>query len=227
MTISAAAANSGMGFYSSPLKSFLLTLLNARLGWWLGNPNHSDSWMRDSPLLAFGPMITELFSLTNRKAKFINVSDGGHFDNTGVYEMLKRRCSNILLIDADTTLGGMTNPSLRARVDLDTSLERQTVSANQPCEEYTIHYPAVNGEPQFDGTLLRVFPQVSESISWCTFESREYQRSHSDFPGTSILDQFFAETTFEAYRKLGADTMASRIAFQINSGSQTGLDLVF
>ena len=220
MTISAAAANSGMGFYSSPLKSFLLTLLNARLGWWLGNPSHVDSWKRDSPLLTFGPLVAELFSLTDRRAKFVNLSDGGHFDNTAVYEMLKRRCGRILLIDADTTLSGMTNLSMRARVDLDTNLERTKSSADQPWEEYAIHYPQMNGDPQFSGTLVRVFPKVCESSS---FDSVEYQRVHKDFPGTSIIDQFFAERTFEAYRKLGMDAMESRLK---KDGSQ-GIALVF
>ena len=220
MTISAAAANSGMGFYSSPLKSFLLTLLNARLGWWLGNPSHVDSWKRDSPLLTFGPLIAELFSLTNRRAKFVNLSDGGHFDNTSVYEMIKRRCGRILLIDADTTLSGMTNLSMRARVDLDTNLERKKSPADQPWEEYAIHYPQLNGDPQFGGTLIRMFPKVCESSS---FDSIEYKRVNKDFPGTSIVDQFFAERTFEAYRRLGMDAMESCLK---KDGSQ-GLDLVF
>jgi hypothetical protein len=58
---------------------------------------------------------------------------------------------------------------------------------------------------------------------WCSFDSIEYQRIHKDFPGTSIIDQFFAESTFEAYRKLGMDVMESRLR---KDGSQ-GLDLVF
>jgi hypothetical protein len=227
MTISAAAVNSGMGFYSSPLKSFLLTLLNARLGWWLGNPNHTGSWKRDSPALAFGPMIDELFSLTDAKAKFVNLSDGGHFDNTGVYEMIRRRCKYILLVDADTTLSGMTNMALRVRVDLKTTLELQPPTATGlPFEEYKIQYPELDGKKPFTGVLIRVFPQIAAGSQWCTFESLEYQRIHQDFPGTSLIDQFFTEGPFEAYRKLGQDIMHARIVFQSSQGG-TGLDLVF
>lgn len=228
MTISAAAVNSGMGFYSSPLKSFLLTLLNARLGWWLGNPSHARSWMRDSPALAFGPMLDELFSLTDAKAKFVNLSDGGHFDNTGVYEMIRRRCGRILLIDADTTLSGMTNMALRARVDLKTTLERQSsIRTGNPFEEYKINYPQLDGQKAFTGDLIRVFPHLDAGSQWCTFESLDYQRIHQDFPGTSLLDQFFTEGPFEAYRKLGQDIMEARIAFQGSQGDRSGLDLVF
>jgi hypothetical protein len=173
-------------------------------------------------------MLDELFSLTDAKAKFVNLSDGGHFDNTGVYEMLKRRCGRILLIDADTTLSGMTNLSLRARVDLNTSLERQSPATNsKPFEEYSINYPTLDGQNAFQGVLIRIFPQLDAMSAWCKFESLDYQRIHKDFPGTSILDQFFTEGPFEAYRKLGQDIMEARIACQSNQGNHSGLSLVF
>jgi hypothetical protein len=59
-----------------------------------------------------------------------------------------------------------------------------------------------------------------------SFDSQQYQRMHEDFPGTSLLDQFFTETTFEAYRKLGMEAMESRIACK-REGSRQGLDLIF
>jgi hypothetical protein len=220
------AVNSGMGFYSSPLKSFLLTLLNARLGWWLGNPSHARSWMRDSPSFAFGPMLDELFSLTDAKAKFVNLSDGGHFDNTGVYEMIRRRCGRILLIDADTTLSGMTNLALRARVDLKTTLERQSPVRNgDPFEEYNINYPQLDEQGAFIGTLVRVFPQLDATGSgWCTFESLEYQRTHQDFPGTSLLDQFFTEGPSKHIANLARTSWRLELRFE---KAKMGRDLVY
>jgi hypothetical protein len=205
MAISAAAANSGMGFYSSPLKSFLLTLINARLGWWLGNPSSRDAWKRDSPLWACGPMLLELSSLTNRKADFVNLSDGGHFDNTAVYEMLRRRCSHILLIDADSTQNGISNLARRARVDL--GVELHTKSAvfedDLPCETYSVHYPSCSDSKAFTGTLVRVYPKLGKPSHWSTFESCEYKRVNEDFPNASLINQFFTESAFEAYRNLG------------------------
>ena len=38
MAISGAAASPNMGYNSSPVITFLMTLFNVRLGWWLGNP---------------------------------------------------------------------------------------------------------------------------------------------------------------------------------------------
>jgi hypothetical protein len=79
----------------------------------------------------------------------------------------------------------------------------------------------------FQGVLIRIFPQLDAMGNWCTFESLDYQRIHKDFPGTSILDQFFTEGPFEAYRKLGQDIMEARIAYQSNQGNRSGLSLVF
>ncbi|MBV8900753.1 MAG: patatin-like phospholipase family protein [Verrucomicrobia bacterium] len=228
MTISAAAANSEMGFYSSPLKSFLLTLLNARLGWWLGNPMTRKKWERDSPLWACGPMICELFSLTDRDADFLNLSDGGHFDNTGGYEMLQRRCRRILLIDAETTRKGISNLSMRARVDfgIDLRLIAQA-KGGCPVELYSVDYPAEgDAEPPFQGQLVRVYPALGELSSWSSFENVQYKSVHSDFPDDPIFNQFFAESTFESYRQLGFDILRTALK---DEGSDPGpaLDHLF
>jgi len=53
MAISGAAINSNMGYHSSPTIAFLLTLLNVRLGWWLGNPGAAgDTFRRPNPQLS-------------------------------------------------------------------------------------------------------------------------------------------------------------------------------
>jgi len=41
ITISGAAASPNMGYHSSPFVTFILTLLNVRLGAWLGNPGQA------------------------------------------------------------------------------------------------------------------------------------------------------------------------------------------
>jgi hypothetical protein len=214
MTISAAAANSEMGFYSSPLKSFLLTLLNARLGWWLGNPISKKKWNRDSPLWACGPMLCELFSLTDRTADFLNLSDGGHFDNTGVYEMLQRRCHRILLIDAETSRKGISNLSMRARVDFDIDLCLIGQADDDcPVELYSVKYPAISeAEPAFQGQLVRVYPALGKLSSWSAFENVQYKSVNPSYPDDSLLNQFFTEPTFESYRSLGFDIVSTTLA---------------
>jgi len=217
MAISGAAANSGMGFYTSPLKSFFLTLLNARLGWWLGNPNHKGNWKKKGPLFDHLPLLAELFSLTNRKYGWINVSDGGHFDNTGVYEMLRRRCRRILLIDADSSHTGIATATRKARVDLgvDVVLDYQA-PGNIPYERYSIYY-----DNELEGQLIRIYPALTDKLSWSSFENRQQRSSDQDFPDDPLTNQFFTETLFESYRKLGFDIMTGVLEAESTSEDQS------
>ena len=187
-----------MGFYSSPVKSFLLTLLNARLGWWFGNPMYKSACSLESPRFALGPLLTELFSLSRRNAAWLNVSDGGHFDNTGVYEMLQRRCCRILLLDAETSRKGIANAARRARVDFNADLTlEKTAPEGCPVERYRITYRRADGNIECYGTLIRVFPATGEPSAWSSFENSNYKCINKAFPDDPLLNQFFTETFFD------------------------------
>ena len=111
MAISGAAANPNMGYYSSPVVTFLMSVFNIRLGWWLGNTGQigsKKSWfgygkqfcVKNSPTGAVLPLINETLGRTDLSRKYLNVSDGGHFENLALYEMVLRRCRFILVSDA-------------------------------------------------------------------------------------------------------------------------------
>jgi hypothetical protein len=102
IAISGAAASPNMGYHSSPAITFLMTMFNVRLGWWLGNPGASgaDTFDKDGPGWAFKPIIAEAFGLTNDRQGYVYLSDGGHFDNLGLYEAVRRRCRFIMVVDA-------------------------------------------------------------------------------------------------------------------------------
>ena len=85
LSISGAAASPNMGYHSSPAVTFLMTVFNARLGWWLGNPAR-EKWCEPGPRSGFY-LFKELFGRTNANSKYIYLSDGGHFENLGVYEL--------------------------------------------------------------------------------------------------------------------------------------------
>lgn len=120
ITISAAAVNPGMGAYSNRLLSFITTLLNLRLGFWIWNPMKLNSkypvpWW---PSYFF----YELFGYISTDKLMVNISDGGHIENLGVIELLRRRCRLIIAVDAeadpDYTFGALENLSVRARNEL-------------------------------------------------------------------------------------------------------------
>lgn len=98
VTISAAAVNPGMGMYSNKVLSVLMTLLNARLGFWISNPrilvkSRAYPWW---PIYFF----RELLGRIGSNNKMINISDGGHIENLGAYELLRRGCRLVIAFDA-------------------------------------------------------------------------------------------------------------------------------
>jgi hypothetical protein len=227
MTISGAAANPSMGYHSSPAITFLLTLFNARLGWWLGNPGPAGrkTFDRAAPRLTAGLIVRELFGLTNDRAEYVQLSDGGHFDNLGLYEMVLRRCRHIVVVDStgdpDCGFDDLGNSIRKIRIDLGVPIEfegpmqihaRDTSLKDTDVKRYwavaKIRYSCVdttNGSgPTPDGTLIYVKPAFygDEPRDVCT-----YANEHKTFPHEATADQFYTESQFESYRALGSYEM--------------------
>ena len=97
-TISAAAVNPGMGIYSSRMLSVLMTVFNFRLGFWTSNP----SILVKARAIVWWPtyFFYELLGRIGSDKKMINISDGGHIENLGAYELLRRGCRLIIAVDA-------------------------------------------------------------------------------------------------------------------------------
>ncbi len=102
IAISGAAASPNCGYASSAVLTFLLALFNARLGWWLGNPGPAggNKFSRSAPLFAPGPLIGEALGATTDDRPYVYLSDGGHFENLGLYEAVLRRCHYVVAVDA-------------------------------------------------------------------------------------------------------------------------------
>jgi len=120
VTISAAAVNPGMGMYSSRILSVLMTAFNARLGFWISNPrilvkSRAFPWW---PIYFF----RELLGRIGSSNTMINISDGGHIENLGAYELLRRGCRLIVAVDAGEdkayTFADLNNLIIRARNEL-------------------------------------------------------------------------------------------------------------
>ena len=89
-------------------------MFNVRLGWWLGNPRARYTWRYSSPRIGLTYMLGELFGITSTSSNYVSLSDGGHFENLGIYELVRRRCRYIIVGDAeqdgDFTFGGLGAP---------------------------------------------------------------------------------------------------------------------
>lgn len=120
VTISAAAVNPGMGMYSNKLLSVLMTVFNARLGFWISNPRVLEK----TRAIVWWPtyFIRELLGRIGSNNTMINISDGGHIENLGVYELLRRGCRLIIAVDAGEdklyAFSDLNNLIIRARNEL-------------------------------------------------------------------------------------------------------------
>jgi hypothetical protein len=126
--ISGAAVSTGVGHHSSLGFSILAWLVNARLAyWWLPAPKMSTQ-KRASGFKTFDLVRQELTGgFYGQRGLYWNLSDGGHFENTGVYELLRRRATLIVCsdngADPEYRFGDLQNLVRRARIDLGAEIE--------------------------------------------------------------------------------------------------------
>jgi hypothetical protein len=129
LAISGAAASPNMGYHSSPVVTFLLALFNIRLGWWLGNPGPAGETTYDKPGPLFAPkaLLAEAFGFTDDEHRYVYLSDGGHFENLGLYEMVLRRCRYIVVsdggADGDFSFEDLGNALERIKIDMGIPIE--------------------------------------------------------------------------------------------------------
>lgn len=133
--ISGAAFSSGMGMNTTLGGSMLLTFANIRLGYWwktgdrLGDPDAHVSpkpTLRDHLRRHMPPTYVHLYQEAtgtyHRDGGYVNLSDGGHFENTGAYELLRRKVPTILVCDQGEdhryAFEDLENLIRKARIDL-------------------------------------------------------------------------------------------------------------
>jgi hypothetical protein len=211
VALSGAAASPNMGAHSSPALNFLMTMFNVRLGRWCPNPR-KPTWTSSSPGIGLFSLIAELFGMTNAEANYIYLSDGGHFENLGIYELVRRRCRLIVAVDVGSDkrlafedLGNAIRKcgtDLHIGIDLNVSnmeLRAGTDLCGASCAAGTIRYSHVDKDG-VDGTLLYIKPAI---LGTENADVLNYRKAHPDYPHQSSADQWFDEAQFESYRSLG------------------------
>jgi predicted acylesterase/phospholipase RssA len=224
MAISGAAASPNMGYHSSPALSFLMTIFNVRLGWWVGNPRRPDCWQKSGPFLGLGYLLMELFGYTDDTGAYVYLSDGGHFENLGLYELVKRRCRFIIASDVgadkDLSFGDLGSAIRKCRSDMGIDIKIRTdriVAGGTPpyskwhCTMADIIYeksdPLVRNENP-NGVLLYIKSSLTSDES---ADVLNYKSCYPHFPHQSTADQWFTESQFESYRALGEHIMESAL----------------
>jgi hypothetical protein len=219
-TISGAAVSPNMGYSSSAVVTLLLTLFNVRLGWWLGNPGMTGrhTYTLASPRFWLRAVLSEAFGLTDDRSAYVYLSDGGHFENLGLYEMVLRRNRFIVLSDAaadpDYTFESLANAVRKIRIDFGIPIEFESMKIHGKkegadsegcyCAVGKIGYSQVDGDAQ-DGLLIYFKPAVYGREA---SDILHYKAKNPAFPQEPTRDQFFGESQFESYRSLGEYAVA-------------------
>jgi len=224
MAVSGAAISPLMGRFTYPPMRFLMALTNLRLGVWIPNPRTPNAcrcqpqqrgwrglrarivrgWYQPGAL----HVLREALGALRAKHRQIYLSDGGHWENLGLVELIRRRCSHILCFDASSDRTGdgldigraiaLARSELGAEVDLD---PRPVMGgADGPAEDIavrgTVRYP--DGDQQ--ARLVYAKATLTPGASWSL---RAFRARDRCFPHHPTSKQMFTDEQFEAYRSLG------------------------
>jgi hypothetical protein len=224
ITASGAAFNSNMGaksLYFGPAATFLMAAFGLRLGLWLTHPAQGTEpeprkdargwrphrvWRRRTGLVGL-PFYKELLGATSASDADVHLSDGAHFENTAVYELIRRHCRVIVASDCGQdgarAFDDIGNLVRRVRIDfgVDVRIDLAPLKpgadglARQHMVAGDIHYP--DGDT---GILLIFKPTLTGGEP---ADVAQYRTRNDAFPHETTVDQFYDEAQWEAYRRLG------------------------
>lgn len=232
MAVSGAAASANMGRLTIRPLVFSLALLNVRLGYWLANPGRLDAfrnWMdgvrSNAGLWFFGQ---EALGTLDERGLQVYLTDGGHVENLGVYELIRRRCKVVIAVDVDLdplmNFPSLVNLEMMARIDLGARIEvpwRDLKKVGTAITDTDLHGPEDNADyPDCHGPhaaigIIRYDGSDSQKDIGVLIHIKtmltgdendyilDYKRRNSTFPHETTIDQFYDEEQFEVYRALG------------------------
>jgi len=227
MAISGAAASSNLGASSMEPLTPTLAILNVRPGYWLVNPRRLAHGPTPSSIFAslFDQFyfLQKLLGLMSESSNTIYVTDGGHIENLGIYELLRRRCQVIIAVDAEAdpemSFHSFVTLQRYASIDLDVLIDLpwdQIRDATRPaskkiaksgrlspkaarhgphCAVGKISYPEGR-----KGTLLYVKSSITGDENDYIID---YKRRFPNYPHETTGDRLFSDEQFEVYRALG------------------------
>lgn len=260
MAISGAAVNpnagtGGQGVTRQPVLSVLMGLLNLRLGYWATNPRYLEpdgskkrpSWRKPNPIY---PGLFESFGRfnLNEHERFSLLTDGGHFENLGLYELVRRRLKLIIVCDAtadpDFKFTDLANAIQKVRADFgaiidisdaqlatlmpqaDDATRKGGAGSGSAARSYLIapirYSQRLGHSPDSErevGTLILLKATAFQGTPADVFS---YRREHPEFPNQSTLDQFYDEKQFDSYRELGYITAHHMLKEFEASGPELG-----
>lgn len=249
IAISGAAVSAAIGSGTSLAISILATLGNVRLGYWWKKTKSRSQTVNDGGVFKgsvqhylFLELIGKFFGTHNKRWY---LTDGGHFDNTGIYPLLQREVRFIVACDngadPDYKMADVTRLLRMARTDLDAKINflnqkelDKEIGKNTDLSK--LIGPFADLATKADrtkpggpisaiakikygsgaaGILVLIKPKINHTEPPEVL-AYSYQQGNETFPQQTTADQFFDEEQWEAYRHLGE--LAGEQLFTASSG---------
>ena len=227
VAVSGAAANpntgvGGAGLTRNKFLSLVMSLLNLKLGYWASNTGEQRTKIDPNHFFpgcySFGNALG--IRGFREDKKFVQLSDGGHFENMAVYELVRRRARLIFVCDGGAdpiasfsdfqTTVRRVEDDFGAKIKVDDDLGPDNIvpvnksGAEYPKEREFAKLGFMKGEVTYsDGSKGTIIYLKTTLIKDVSFKVKGYAAANPDFPDQSTADQFFDEVQFEAYRELG------------------------
>ncbi|MGA7814758.1 patatin-like phospholipase family protein [Caballeronia sp.] len=245
IAISGAAVSTGLGQQTHPGYSLLFGIANIRLGYWwdtLSTPigavtkkdpqkrvpipdkNAPRRFIREKWFGTQFCLTSELLGLFDGpRARRWYLTDGGHFENTGAYELLRRRLEFIVILDngwdSAYAFADLANLMRRVRVDFGVEITespcKMTMPESLPVNEDVVakSFDEFRCNPKHlalrlmtafpggrTGQILVIKPRLTSAAP---HDVRQYKIQNHDFPQETTADQFFDDVQWESHRQLG------------------------
>ena len=238
IAMSGAAISPSMGKMTKRPLTFLMALANVRLGVWVPNPRWVGELGRRQELrLRYARprpfyLLCELLGLNRISSKYLYVTDGGHYENLGLVELLRRGCSEIYCLDASgLSSDGAEFESLGeaitlARSELGIEIEfagedgeqdddsaspadmvpdKETHFAKRDVVTATIRFPVDHDAADDEEPVIGKLVYVRNALTGeVPWDVRAHHEADPRFPNNSTVDQLYTDQKFEAYRVLGS-----------------------
>ncbi|WP_345763579.1 hypothetical protein [Diaminobutyricibacter sp. McL0608] len=236
IAIAGAAVSPAMGRTTMPSLRPLLTAFNIRLGVWLPNPLSEDARAKVEAHqekhfgVGIDQLVWELFGRHSVKYPLIYASDGGHFENLGIFELLRRQCAVVWAVDASADPRGLcaalakairlAHSELDCHVDFNLDEFAERDSKGRPTSVFA------SGSVRYaDGStgiihVVRLGVTAKHSSAL-----KQYQLEDRAFPYHSTIYQVFKWERFDSYRLLGQETMGMLLA-SLPSDSEEAMEII-
>lgn len=226
--ISGAAFSTGIGRQTMLSRSLLMGLANIRLGYWCEAKKISGffSWVYESTYRYVFYELSATFK--GRGRRFVYLTDGGHYENTGIYELLRSERNVKFILGSDNgadpeyVFDDLANLIRLAKADLDVGIDVYKDFSGFPAlasvfgdlNAFNKSTDLKEKNPPVALLLKASNLKKAEKITWIALIKPRYShdvpldiwnyvKGHSEFPQEPTADQFFDEAQWESYRSLG------------------------